>query len=69
MSAEEHLINDIDTLSCPPEISEEIRKKMVETDTIVSIHFYPDTPISFFDIYHYDLDTCLDLALECLEDN
>lgn len=51
------------------EISEEIKAKMIETDTLVNIHFYPDTPIGFYSIYHWDLEKALDMALECLEEN
>ena len=47
------------------EINPSIRQKMVETDTMINIQFYPDTPVGFYDIYHYDLDAALDQALSC----
>ena len=47
-------------------VEPEVLKKMIETDTVVNIHFYPDTPIGFYDIYHYDLEKALDEALECV---
>ena len=52
---------------CPPEIEPEVRQKIIETDTIINLHFYPDTPIGFYSLYHYDLDAALDEALACLE--
>lgn len=51
------------------EIEKEVWDKMVELNTIVSLHFYPDTPIGFYKIYHYDLDKCLEEALSIISDN
>lgn len=50
----------------PLEIAPEVRAEMIRTNTIVNLHFYPHTPIGFYEIYHYDLDTALDEALACL---
>ncbi|HAR45572.1 MAG TPA: hypothetical protein DCS05_05195 [Nitrospiraceae bacterium] len=55
------------TQSIPPEISPEVRAKMIELDTIIELHFYPDSPIGFFEVYHYDMDAALDEALTCIE--
>jgi len=51
---------------CPPEIEDEVRQRMIDTNTIVTIHFYPTTPIGFYEVRHYDIDAALDEALECL---
>lgn len=67
MSAERYLDEDIARLECPPDIDAETRKKMIETDTIINLHFYPLTPIGFYDLYDYDLDRCLDTALQILK--
>ena len=40
-----------------------VRDRMVKLDTIVDLHFYPNTPVSFWRILHYDLDAALDWAL------
>lgn len=50
----------------PPEIDSVIRAEMIKRDYIVEIHFYPDTPIGFFCVYHWDLDAALCMALELL---
>lgn len=63
-SAEKSL-EEIMGYECPPEIDPEVRKVMIETDTIIKIQFYPDTPIGSYDIYHHDLDAALDEALDC----
>jgi len=52
---------------CPPQIDDDVRQKMIETDTIVDLQFYHDNPIVSYKIYHYDLETALDLALSCLD--
>ena len=64
-TAAEHL-EEAKGLECPPSISDEVRTKMVETDTIIKLQFYPDTPIGSYEIWHHDLDAALDEALACL---
>ena len=49
------------------DIPVDIKAKMIKTDTIISIQFYPDNPIGSYDIYHWDMDKALDEALQCLE--
>lgn len=51
---------------CPPEIADAVRDRMIETDTIITIHFYPKHPVTFYEVWHYDLDAALDEAIECL---
>lgn len=50
------------------DLTKEVMEKMVETDTLIQIQFYPDTPIGFHTVYHYDLDSALSEALECFRD-
>jgi hypothetical protein len=45
------------------EIAPEVRAKIIETDTLIDLHFYPDTPIGFYKVLHHDLDAALDEAL------
>lgn len=47
----------------PPTISPDVMEKMILADTIVQVQFYPQTPIGFYVVYHYDLDAAL---AECL---
>jgi hypothetical protein len=56
-------LEDTQNLSCPPDITHDVRAKMIETDTIVVLHFYPLTPVGFYEVWHYDLDAALDEAL------
>jgi hypothetical protein len=46
----------------------EIYKKMIELDTIVMVQFYPDTPIGFYRVWHYDADAAIDKAVEILNE-
>ncbi len=52
----------------PLEVPEEVLKKMIETNTIIDLYFYPDTPVSFYKILHYDIVEALKIALEILEE-
>ena len=49
------------------EIGEDVYQRMVETDTIIEIQFYPDTPVGFYRVYHYDLEKAIEIALETLK--
>jgi len=51
----------------PLEIAADIRAKMIELNYIIDLQFYPNTPISSYSIYHYDLDMALDEALACFK--
>lgn len=61
----EQALNNYEGMECPPQIEPDVRKKMIDLNTIVNVHFYPETPIGFYDIYHYDLDAALEQALAC----
>jgi uncharacterized protein (UPF0248 family) len=63
----EERLEELSQRECPVEISEEIGRKMVETDTILELQFYPDTPIGFYVIYHYDYDELIKKAKEILK--
>jgi hypothetical protein len=51
----------------PLDIPADVRKVMEDTDTIVSLQWYPRTPIGFDEVYHHDIDAAMDAALACLE--
>ena len=58
-SVEDHLSHrDIE------DVESDVFKKMIETNTIIHIQYYPDTPIGFYSVYHYDLNMALDEALD-----
>jgi hypothetical protein len=48
------------------EIEPSIRARIIETDTLVELQAYPDTPIGFYKVLHYDLDAALDEMLQAL---
>ncbi len=50
------------------EIPQEIWDKMVENNTCIEIHAYPNTPISFHSVYHYDLDAALDNMIKLIKE-
>ena len=48
------------------EIGEDVYNEMIKTNTIIHVQAYPDTPIGFYSIYHYDLESALDKTIEAL---
>jgi hypothetical protein len=50
------------------QIDPAVKAKMIETNTVIEVQFYPNTPISFYVLRHYDLDAALDQALACFDD-
>lgn len=49
-------------------VGEKILNKMIELNTIVEIQIYPNNSVSFYKIFHYDLDLALDEALKCIKE-
>lgn len=66
--AEKH-VEDAMSMECPPEIADDVRAEMIARDTIIKVHFYPDTPIGSYEVWHYDLDAALDESLACSRDS
>ena len=48
------------------EMDPDILRTILATDTIVDLHFYPNTPIGFYKIYHYDIDLAIEKAIKQL---
>ena len=65
----EDAINEAKTQECPPEIEPSVAERMIETNTVIRLQFYPDTPIGSYEIWHYDIDAALDAALSCFNRN
>lgn len=61
-SAAERL-DELALLECPPDIIEGHRERMVETNTVIELQFYPDTPIGSYSMVGADIDAVLDAAL------
>ncbi len=49
------------------DISNEVWDKMIELDTCVRLQVYPETPVGFYVIYHYDVEMAIDIALNQLK--
>lgn len=45
-------------------IDRETLDLMIKNDSVVDIHFYPDTPIGSYRIFHYDIEKALKEALK-----
>lgn len=51
------------------DIDKEIVSKMYELDNVVNIVVYPKNSISFYQVYHYDLDLALEEMYNILKRN
>ena len=49
------------------DIEADVFAEMIRLDTVVCIQAYPHTPIGFYSIYHYDLETAIDLMFEAIK--
>jgi hypothetical protein len=50
-------------------IGKDVYSKMVETDTLVKIQFYPHTPIGFYTVWHYDLEEAIKEAWQIIQED
>ncbi|WP_281225383.1 hypothetical protein [Flavobacterium aquiphilum] len=51
------------------DINPKVFAEMIKRDTVIELQFYPETPIGFFRIYHYDLKSAIELAISVLHKN
>lgn len=49
------------------EVEADVYEKMVETNTIIWVQAYPNTPTGFYKSYHYDLETAISEVLEAVK--
>lgn len=52
---------------CIENIDIEVISVMEQLNTIVEIQFYPETPVGFHIVHHYDLESAVDKCLEILK--
>jgi hypothetical protein len=63
MSVSEYFEHD---LPSKDDVDDLVLKEMRERDTIIRVQFYPDTPIGFHVVFHYDVDEALKKAREII---
>ena len=66
-SAAHRLDDYYGSMKCPVDVPADMRQRMIETDTIIDLQFYPATPIGSYQILDCDLDSALNRALACLD--
>ncbi|MBC8485985.1 MAG: hypothetical protein H8D45_08090 [Bacteroidetes bacterium] len=50
------------------EIDRELANRMIKENTIISLQFYPETPIGFYKVYGTSVEEVLKEALETLDE-
>lgn len=63
-TVEQHFLDNEEELE---EIESEVYEKMKELNTIVCVQAYPDTPIGFFVVYHYDINEAVKMVIEAIK--
>ena len=48
------------------EIGRDVVQEMINRNQMVKIQFYPNTPIGFYMVYHWDVEKALDKCLDIL---
>lgn len=64
MTVKEYIEND----DRYEDVEARVKNRMCDTDSMVEVYFYPDTPVGPYHIAHYDLEMALDEAIEILKD-
>jgi len=49
------------------EIPEHVQQTMIQIGSVVEVSFYPDSPVGFYSVYHWDLEAAIDEALEIMK--
>lgn len=58
-SSYESVDSYLDVALSDDSIEPDVRRRMVEADTIIHVQAYPDTPIGSYEAYHYDLQSAI----------
>ena len=48
------------------EIGSEVYEEMKNTNTIIEVQAYPNTPNGSYRLFHYDIDKAVDMMLKCV---
>lgn len=51
------------------DIDKDVFDEMVKRDIVVKVQAYPNTPVGFYTIYHYDIDKAIDIALHTVKND
>lgn len=70
LSVNEHLDYYDDTVDVVEEldIDQGIKEIMIKTNTVVRLQFYPISPIGFYEVFHFDVDEAVKIALGILRE-
>lgn len=49
------------------DLADDVRKAMIDKDQTIMIQAYPKTPIGFYVVYHWDLESAIDEMLAAVK--
>jgi hypothetical protein len=49
------------------EVEPDVLVEIIKRQTLVSIHLYPDSPVGYYEVHHYDLEKALEIALDAIK--
>ena len=63
------VFSDADGEDAKNEIDTDVWNEMVKTNTIVCVQAYPNTPVGFLRVYHYDIETAIGMVLGAVKES
>ena len=51
------------------DVDADVLKRMVDTNTVVDLQFYPSTPVGSYRVLHWNPDEAVRLGLECVKES
>lgn len=58
---------DVRKLSGCLEINKEVESIIIKTGVMIDVQAYPDTPVGFYSVTHYNLDEALSIMIDLIE--
>lgn len=65
----DNYISEIPSADIVKNIGVDVYDEIIKRDNIVEITAYPNTPIGFYYLCHYDLETAINIMLDNLKQN
>lgn len=61
------ILTSMGNLDIGEDVSQDVYDKIIETDTLIELTCYPNTPVGSYTVYGYDLNMVIDEMIEVLK--